>query len=429
MDDSYLFTDKNGKSKIKDKKLSELPSFQPKLQPMKRTRSSKVKDKKEFMQVIDDEENLNSDHRNDDNSGNFYSNHENDFFYNSTDTVEDSNKHSLINNNHTELLPQIINKLQVGSNSNTSVGTNSVSTSTSISSEFNCNTLNISAIEMNNNKLSSCEQINKNVDIIEWLKYNGFSNDSANQILAKMKARNVDNLTRLKIRLKAVPNFLDTLGIDTDDVIDLKGLLNCVDDSQMKNIDTTIMQKISTVTNEASSSTALNILPTSNSSLKASICTSTSTKQEESQRVSNNKKYSHTKASFRMNKQNAFQTLGYQENQMNNYAANHYGLNTYHHPWTNQDFQGRMQGYEAISHYNHIRQDNEHYSDHRHPSIRTNSNQIDINRRDYNSEYRQDSERARTLLKVENEFLNFRLRQEIRRYEDEDYLNKIRKLG
>jgi hypothetical protein len=418
-DDSYRFTDKNGKSKIKDKKHSELPSFQPELLPMKRTRASKVKDKKEFMQVIDDEENLNSDQKNDDNSGNFYSNHENDFFNNPTaDIVEDSSKQSLINNNHSGLLPQIINKLQVGSNSNTSVGTNSISTSTSISSEFNCNTLNISSIEMNNNKLSSSEQINKHVDIIEWLKYNGFSNDSANQILAKMKARNVDNLTRLTIRLKAMPNFLDTLGIDTDDVIDLKGLLNCVDNSQMKNIDTTIMQKISTVSNEASSSTALNTLPSSNSSLKAFVCSSTSTKQEESQRVSNNKKYSHSKASFRMNKQNAFQTLGYQENQINNYAANHYGLNTYQHPWTNQDFQGRMQGYEAISHYNHVRQDNEHYSE--------NSNQ---NRRDCNSEYRQNSERARTLLKVECEFLNFRLRQETRRYDDEDYLNKIRKLG
>jgi hypothetical protein len=419
MDDSYQFTDKSGKSKIKNKKQSELPRFQPESQPMKRTRASKVTDKKELMQVIEDEENLNSEQKNGDNSGNFYSN---DFFYNPTDTVEDSNKHSLTNNNHSGLLPQLNDKIQVGSNSNTSVGTNSISTSTSISS--GCNTLNISAIEVNDNKLSNSEQIYKHMDIVEWLKYNGFSNNYANQIFAKMKDRNVDNLTRLTIRLKAMPIFLDTLGIDTDDVVDLKCLLNCVNDSQMEKNETTIIQKISSVASEAS---ALNTLPTSNSSLKASICTSTSTKQEDSQRVSSNKKYSVTKALFRMNNQNAFQRE-YQENRIHHYAANNYGMNNYHHPWTNQDFQGKMQGYGAISHYNHMRQDNEDYSEHRYPSMRTNSNWIDIDRRDNNHEYRQESDRARTLLKVENEFLHYRLRQETRRYEDEDYLNKIRKL-
>lgn len=417
MDDSYQFTDKNGKSKIKNKKQSSLPRFQPESQPMKRTRASKVTDKKEFMQVIDDEENLNSEEKNDDNSGNFYSD---DFIYNPTDTVEDSNKHSLTKNNQIGLLPQLKNKIQVGSNSNTSVETNSISTSTTISSGSNCNALNISAIEVNDNKLSNSEQIYKHMDIVEWLKYNGFSNNYANLIFAKMKDRNVDNLTRLTIRLKSMPNFLDTLGIDTDDVVDLKCLLNCVDDSQMKKNDTLIIQKIPSVTSEAS---ALNTLPTSNSSLKASICTSTSTKQEESQRVSSNKKYSVTKASFRMNNQRENQ-----ENRIHHYAANNYGMNTYHHPWTNEDFQGKMQGYEAISHYNHMRQDNEHYSEHRYPSMRTNSNWIDIDRRDYNHEFRQESDRTRILLKVENEFLNYRLRQEIRRYEDENYLNKIRKL-
>jgi len=402
---------------FKNKKQSELPRFQPESQPMKRTRASKVTDKKEFMQVIDDEGNLNSEQKNGDNSGNFYSD---DFIYNPTDTVEDSNKHSLTNNNQIGLLPQLNNKIQVGSNSNTSVETNSISTSTTISSGSNCNALNISAIEVNDNKLSNSEQMYKHMDIVEWLRYNGFSNNYANLIFAKMKDRNVDNLTRLTIRLKSMPNFLDTLGIDTDDVVDLKCLLNCVDDSQMKKNDTMIIQKISSVTSEAS---ALNTLPTSNSSLKASICTSTSTKQEESQRVSSNKKYSVTKASFRMNNQRENQ-----ENRIHHYAANNYGMNTYHHPWTNQDFQGKMQGYEAISHYNHMRQDNEHYSEHRYPSMRTNSNWIDIDRRDYNHEFRQESDRTRILLKVENEFLDYRLRQEIRRYEDENYLNKKRKL-
>lgn len=423
MDDSYLLSDKTGKSK----KQSELPSFQPESKFKKRTRASKVKDKKEFMQVIVKEDSLNSVPKKDVNSENFYVNHENDFFYNPTDTVEDLNTNSLINYNHIGLLPQINNnvKLHVGSNSDISVGTNSISIATNLSSGSNGNTMNTSAIETNINKLSNNEQINKHVNIIEWLTDNGFSNDSANQILAKMKARNVDNLTRLTTRLKAMPNFLDTLGIDTDDVVDLKGLLNCIDDSQMKKIDTTIIQKISTVTNEASSTSTLNTLPTSNSNLRASICTSTSTDQVKSQRVSYNKNYSANKASFRVYNQNAFQRE-YQENQIHENAVNYYGMNTYHRPWTNHDFQGRIQGYETIRHNNHMRQDDEHYSDHRH----RNSNQAEINRRDvdYNREYRQDSNTSRTLLKVENEFLNYRLRQEIRRHEDEDYLNKIRKL-
>jgi len=257
------------------------------------------------------------------------------------------------------------------------------------------------------------QNASKHQAIVDWLLDNGFSTEAANKICAKMQTVHVDNVTRLSIRLKAMPSFLDSLGLDSHDLVDLKVLLNC-------NHNPVESQDVSSITDK-------------HGLVKDKLHLDGSTTKDKPPHDPN--------INYMARKD--MHTHVYRSSSSNSGISDRSASTTQHHnnininPWTENShwYQNRRRGNDSVgmnSFDNYNNSNQRHYPMHesRQYSYQdpTNYNFQQSNNANFSTQTQ-----SQIILNVENHFLNLRLRQserermmEMQKKEEEEFLRNLR---
>ena len=264
---------------------------------------------------------------------------------------------------------------------------------------------------------TSLSNINQNApkhqSIVDLLLDNGFSTEAANKICAKMQTVNVDNVTHLSIRLKAMPSFLDSLGLDSHDLVDLKVLLKC-------NHNPVESQDVSSTTDK-------------HGSVKDKLHLDNST--------TNDKPPLDPNINYMARKD--MHTHVYRSNSSNSGISDRSASTTRHHnntninPWTENShwYQNRKRGNDSVgmNSYDYYNNSNQrHYPMHESRQY-SYQDPTSYNFQQSNNANFSTQTQSQIILNVENQFLNLRLRQserektmELRKSEEEEFLRNLR---
>jgi hypothetical protein len=263
---------------------------------------------------------------------------------------------------------------------------------------------------------TSLSNINQNAPkhqaIVDWLLDNGFSTEAANKICAKMQTVNVDNFTRLSIRLKAMPSFLDSLGLDSHDLVDLKVLLKC-------NHNPVESQDISSVTDKQRSVKDKLHLDNSTTKDKPPLDPNIN---NAAYRVKHMMSQNHTHVYRRSSSNSEIPARSAPTTQHYNSINNN--------PWTENSPWHQNMRMNSYDYYNNSNQ--RHYPMHERSQY-SYQNPSNYNfQQPHNTNFSTQTQ-SQIILNVENQFLNLRLRQserermmEMRKTEDEEFLRNLR---
>lgn len=285
------------------------------------------------------------------------------------------------------------------------------------------NTISESAqIRLTNNN----QNVPKHQAIVDWLLDNGFSTEAANMIWTKMQTVNVDNVTRLSIRLQAMPSLLDSLGLDFHDLVDLKVLLKCnhnpVDSREVPNT----TDKHGSVKDEL----YLNDRITRD---KPPLDPNINNAAFRSNHMSNNQRSMaqdmHTHVYERSSSHCKISARGAPTTQQHNNINND--------PWNESSlwYQNRKRGYDSVEMNSY---DNDYNSNKRHHPVHESRQYSYQDPTNYNYQQQTNTNfstqsQSQIILNVENQFLNYRLRQserermmEMRKGDEEEFLRNQR---
>ena len=279
--------------------------------------------------------------------------------------------------------------------------------------------------------LTSLSNINQNAPkhqaIVDLLLDNGFSTEAANKICAKMQTVNVDNVTRLSIRLKAMPSFLDSLGLDSNDLVDLKVLLKC-------NHNPVESQDVSSTTDK-------------HGSVKDKLHLDNSTTKDKPPLDPNINNAAYRVKHMSHNQYNIAQkdmhSHIYKSSSSNSEISARSAPTTQHHnyinnnPWTENSpwHQNRRRGNDSVgmNSYDFYNNSNQQYYPMHETRQYSYQNPSYYNfQQPYNTNFSTQTQ-SQIILNVENQFLNLRLRQserertmEMRKSEEEEFLRNLR---
>lgn len=293
-------------------------------------------------------------------------------------------------------------------------------------SNMNHNSCQNSIRESAQTSLSNNNQnVPKHQAIVDWLLDNGFSTEAANKICAKMQTVNVDNVTRLSIRLKAMPSFLDSLGLDFHDLVDLKVLLECHHNPVESQEVSSTTDKHGSVKDKLHShdSTTKSKPP-----LDPNINNAAYRVKHTSHNQQNMAQDMHTHVDKRSSSNCKISARGASITQQHNNINND--------PWNENYYwhQNRKRGYDSIRINSY---DNDYNSNQRHHPIEsrryshqdpTNYDLQQPNHMNFSTQ-----SQSQIILNVENQYLNLRLRQserermmEMRKGDEEEFLRNLR---